>query len=181
MAVVRTVHCVADGPEIRHSKVQSAQVPMYPNLLFPSLCVHVCVRRGSRYMTVQIKPRGDDRTFYLAGYNGSSLSDPGPPTSVDCSTGVVYLPTGTGRGKHPSRPYPYNTHTDPLPPPATTFQNAPRLCFAPFCYCRFRCCTRQTDGLNNRISTPTRSIVETVTSRPQRLCVVAPSLANTPP
>lgn len=43
MTVVRTVHCVADGPEIRHSKVQSAQVPMYPNLLFSPLCVCMCV------------------------------------------------------------------------------------------------------------------------------------------
>ena len=87
---------------------------------------------------------------------------------------------GTGRGKHPSRPcpYPYNTHTDPLPPPATTFQNAPRLCFAPFCncYCCFR--TRRTDGTNNRISNSTQSIVEIVASTTSRLCVIAPSTRN---
>lgn len=43
MAVVRTVHCVADGPEIRHSKVQSAQVPMYPNLALSLCCEGRCV------------------------------------------------------------------------------------------------------------------------------------------
>lgn len=55
---VRTVHCVADGPEIRHSKVQSVWVPMYPNLalFFPSP-VHVLVRRGSRYLAVGSRRR----------------------------------------------------------------------------------------------------------------------------
>lgn len=56
MAMVRTVHCVADGPEIRHSKVQSVQVPVYPCTPIFTLslagCVHVRVRRGSRYLAV---------------------------------------------------------------------------------------------------------------------------------
>lgn len=111
MAVVRTVHCVADGPEIRHSKVQSAQVPMYPNLV-PSLCVRacVCVRRGSRYLIGLIRTVNINRTFYLTRYNGPSLSDPGPPTHVRTVALVVYLPTGTGREENTQVAH---THTTP--------------------------------------------------------------------
>lgn len=96
----------------RRTRNPSFQGPICPGPHVPqsalslSVCVHVCVRRGSRYSVVSTSSGRIDRTFYPPRYNGPSLPDPGPPTHVRTVALVVYLAHGHGQRKTPKSPIP---------------------------------------------------------------------------